>query len=145
MREGQRKSLARTFRKAPTRGEARLWDMLRNKQLNGWRFRRQAPIDGFVADFLCHEPKLVVELDGSAHDTPDRQERDAQRDAQMEAKGFTVIRMAAGLMDSRPQDAILWIAFVGRRLLAGLPPYPDEEEKNAELLSILAAEDETSR
>jgi very-short-patch-repair endonuclease len=135
MREGQRTRRAQEFRRQPTNGEARLWELLRNKQLNGWKFRRQAPIDGYIADFLCHQPKLVIELDGSAHDTPDRIVRDAQRDARIEAKGFTVIRMDQAIMNDRPQDAIAWIDFVGKRLLQGLEPYPDEEEKNAELLS----------
>ena len=58
---------ARKLRNKATDAERRLWQRLRLKQLNGFKFRRQVPVAGYIADFLCCEVKLVVELDGGQH------------------------------------------------------------------------------
>jgi very-short-patch-repair endonuclease len=53
---------ARNNRKAPTASEALLWQELRGKKINGHKFRRQHPIDTFIADFYCHEKKLITDV-----------------------------------------------------------------------------------
>ena len=58
---------ANLLRKSMTPSEKKLWQFLKNKQLNRLRFRRQHPINIFIADFYCHSAKLVVELDGEIH------------------------------------------------------------------------------
>ena len=58
----------RELRQSSTKAEKILWEYLRNRNLDGMKFRRQHPIDKFIADFYCHEKKLVVELDGAVHD-----------------------------------------------------------------------------
>ena len=58
---------ARELRRNLTEAEKILWQELRNRKLGGFKFRRQHPINKFVADFYCHEVKLIVELDGSQH------------------------------------------------------------------------------
>ena len=65
-----------------------MWQHLRNRQLGGHKFRRQASVGGSVADFLCAEKRLIVELDGSQHS----EEADAARTAQLERHGYRVIR-----------------------------------------------------
>ncbi|HEV8659207.1 MAG TPA: DUF559 domain-containing protein, partial [Thermoanaerobaculia bacterium] len=55
------------MRKAPNRGEARLWSWLRNRRFGDYKFRRQHPIGNYVVDFYCRELKLVIELDGAKH------------------------------------------------------------------------------
>lgn len=70
--------------------EKMVWDSLRNRQLLGFRFRRQHPLGTFVADFVCLEAKLIVELDGSQH--REQQSEDAQRTKWLESQGFRVIR-----------------------------------------------------
>jgi very-short-patch-repair endonuclease len=55
-------SIARKLRKRPTAAERVLWNHLRLKQLDGLKFRRQEPIDGYVADFVCYESKIIIEL-----------------------------------------------------------------------------------
>lgn len=79
------------MRKEPTPGEARLWVRLRRRQLGGLRFRRQVVIDYWIVDFACLERRVIVEVDGSSHDG--RAHADAQRDAQLAARGFTVFRV----------------------------------------------------
>ena len=79
---------ARRLRRDATDAEALLWSRLRNRQLCGAKFRRQVAIDRFIADFLCFDARLIVEVDGGQHGA----EADATRTAFLEAQGFKVIR-----------------------------------------------------
>jgi very-short-patch-repair endonuclease len=82
-------AIARGLRQRSTDAEARLWLHLRSRQVEGTKFRRQAPIAGYVADFASAAVRLVVELDGGQHaDDP----REAARTAAIEAAGYTVLR-----------------------------------------------------
>ena len=67
MRNPAAQQRARRLRNDATDSERHLWRHLRNRQLGGFRFRRQVPLQGFVADFACFEAKLVIELDGGQH------------------------------------------------------------------------------
>jgi len=58
---------ARFLKKVQTEAESFLWQRLRNRKLNGFKFRRQHPIDKYIADFYCHETKLIIEVDGEIH------------------------------------------------------------------------------
>ena len=58
---------ARTLRREETDAEAIVWWHVRNRQLNGFKFRRQVPIGPYIADFVCQERRIIVELDGSQH------------------------------------------------------------------------------
>lgn len=81
---------ARELRQQMTPAEKLLWSRLRNKQLNGLKFRRQHPLGPFIADFYCAARRLVVEIDGDIHDL--QPERDAARTEQFEQYGYRVIR-----------------------------------------------------
>jgi very-short-patch-repair endonuclease len=83
-------NLARNNRKDPTDAERRLWIMLRQRQLGGHRFRRQAPIGDFIVDFVCFEAKLIIELDGGQHCL--QTDEDAARTRWMNSQGFQVLR-----------------------------------------------------
>ena len=76
------------MRRNSTDAERKLWSVLRNRQLNGYKFRQQVEIDGYVADFLCAERRLIIEVDGGQHNV----ERDARRTAHFESRGFQIIR-----------------------------------------------------
>jgi very-short-patch-repair endonuclease len=82
---------ARTLRRQQTPHEQRLWSALRNRRLDGFKFRRQHAIGPFIADFACPEHKLIVELDGPSHDIA--YQRDQRRDAWLAAQGYRVIRI----------------------------------------------------
>ena len=73
--------------------EAKLWSYLRGRQLGGHKFRRQAPIGPFVADFVCLAARLVVEVDGPAHDA--RWRKDERRDRWFLSEGYRVMRFSA--------------------------------------------------
>ena len=81
---------ARELRNSATDAEQRLWQHLRLKQLGGFKFRRQVPVTGYIADFLCHELKLIVELDGGQH--VEQSAYDKQRTLVLEAAGYRVLR-----------------------------------------------------
>ena len=81
---------ARNLRNAGTDAERRLWQHLRLRQLGGCKFRRQVPVAGYIADLLCPEMKLIVELDGGQH--VERATYDVRRTRVLEAEGYRVLR-----------------------------------------------------
>ncbi len=74
--------------------EQLLWSRLRDRRLGGWKFRRQAPLGPWVADFLSVDARVVVEVDGSQHASVDGAAHDAVRDQWMTKRGFRVYRFA---------------------------------------------------
>ncbi len=84
--------LAKNLRKHQTNAEALLWQLLRNRQIANAKFRRQHPIEGYIADFYCHEHKLIVELDGSQHFTELGIQKDAARTHRLNELGISVLR-----------------------------------------------------
>ena len=80
--------LARQLRREAPLTERKLWALLRNRQLQGLKFRRQFPVGPYVADFVCLSCKLIVEADGPLHD----EEHDAKRDRFLATRGFHVLR-----------------------------------------------------
>ncbi|MBD2424671.1 endonuclease domain-containing protein [Phormidium sp. FACHB-1136] len=85
-------ALCRELRKEQTSAEGLLWAALRNRQLEGLKFRRQHPLGRYIADFYCAERRLVIELDGAVHDLPDQQEYDRIREDIIRAQNLTVLR-----------------------------------------------------
>ncbi len=83
---------AKLLRKKMTHAETVLWERLKNKQLNGLKFRRQQIINGFIADFFCNELKLVIEVDGEIHNTKQQQQKDNLRKKVFESRGLKEIR-----------------------------------------------------
>jgi very-short-patch-repair endonuclease len=81
---------ARRLRRHQTLAEEKLWAIVRGRRLNGFKFRRQVPIDRYFADFVCRDAHLIVELDGPTHE--DRAEHDARRTEVLERCGFRVLR-----------------------------------------------------
>jgi very-short-patch-repair endonuclease len=83
---------ARQHRQAMTEPEKILWNHLRNRRLNGFKFRRQHPIADFIADFFCLECSLVVEVDGGYHSERDQKEYDEGRTYELSQLKIRVIR-----------------------------------------------------
>ena len=81
---------ARRLRKQSTDAERTLWRLLRNRQLDGRKFRRQVPLGPYIVDFFCHERSLVIEIDGGQHQA--RAAADRARTRRLEAQGYRVIR-----------------------------------------------------
>ena len=79
---------ARALRRNAPETERLLWTLLRDRRLEGLKFRRQVPLGPYVLDFVCLQHRLVIEADGPFHDP----ERDAARDAWLASRGFRVLR-----------------------------------------------------
>jgi very-short-patch-repair endonuclease len=77
------------MRREPTKAEAVMWRLLRDRRLVGFKFRRQVPFQQYILDFVCFERRIVIEIDGSQHaDSP----RDEVRTAALTKEGFRVLR-----------------------------------------------------
>ncbi|MBR9806142.1 endonuclease domain-containing protein [Hyphomonas pacifica] len=114
---------ARQLRRDQTFAERLVWARLRNRQLNGWKFRRQHPIGPYYADFACLDLMLVVELDGDSHGTQADISRDTQRTAFLEAQGWTVVRFwNVEVLDSL--DGVLRQIHDAGQFLAARPACP---------------------
>jgi very-short-patch-repair endonuclease len=105
------------MRKAPASTERFLWKLLRNRQLERLKFRRQAPIGPYIADFVCLRHRLIVEADGYWHDA----DADAKRDAWLYRQGFRVMRFANAAITSKPKEVLAAI-LSATSLESGLPP-----------------------
>ncbi len=84
------------LRKKETFAEALLWRYLRNRQVENAKFRRQHNIGPFIADFYCSEDRLVIEVDGPPHYTPEKKIYDANRTAYINDQNIEVIRFSNG-------------------------------------------------
>ena len=87
---------ARALRSRATSAETRLWHRLRNRQINGYKFVRQAPIGPYFADFLCRETMLIIEIDGGTHGTDSEIASDETRSKALEALGYRIFRVWNG-------------------------------------------------
>jgi very-short-patch-repair endonuclease len=83
------------MRKEMSLPEVLLWEHLRGGKLEGFRFRRQHPVGPFILDFYCPDWKLAIEVDGAAHDSPQRAEQDDRRTMWLNNQGINVMRFAA--------------------------------------------------
>jgi cyclase len=111
---------AKMLRNNMTYHENLLWEKLKGKQIYGVRFRRQHPIMFFIADFYCHEAKLVVEVDGDIHN--DKTDYDDGRSAEMEKYGLIVLRITNAEVETSLENVIYKIkTSVNERLKS--PPW----------------------
>jgi len=83
---------AKALRQEMTKEEKIMWGILRNRRLNGLKFRRQHPVLDYIVDFYCHEYKLIVEIDGGIHQLKENIEYDKDRTEIFEEEGLQVLR-----------------------------------------------------
>ncbi len=95
---------AKELRREMTKEEASLWQRLRTNRLEGWHFRRQQVIAGYIADFYCHAASLVVEIDGPIH--ANQVEYDAERDCVLTEMGFRVLRFSNEQVNKNLEDVL---------------------------------------
>ncbi len=109
---------AQELRAAPTPAEAELWERLRRRQIRGWKFRRQHPVAGYIADFFCPSLALAIEVDGPIHE--DRQQQDLVRSEHLARLGVTVLRFHNNEVLAEPSKVARQIAEVCDRLARSL-------------------------
>jgi very-short-patch-repair endonuclease len=83
---------AAELRKNMTKAEKVLWQEISNKKLSGLTFRRQHPVNMFIADFYCHKARLVIEIDGSIHNIEEHRIHDLGREDEFDKFGLATIR-----------------------------------------------------
>lgn len=83
---------AKKLRENETEAEKLLWEKLRDKRLNGIKFRRQHPVNLYIADFYCHKYKLIIEIDGEYHFTKEQIAKDLERTKNLNENGLQIIR-----------------------------------------------------
>jgi len=117
---------ARGLRKDLTPAEKTLWKHLRQEGLEGHKFRRQQIVGRFIADFICFEKRLIIELDGEVHLS--QKERDSERDHYLKESGFNVIRF---LNKEIEQDIESVITRIKDNLLGPAPELPRKWKREA--------------
>lgn len=96
---------ARKQRRNNVTAEANIWRILRSRALDGYKFRRQVPIENYILDFVCFGARCVVEVDGPSHETPEQQGKDAARDLWLRTNSFRVLRISNDLAIGDPEMA----------------------------------------
>ena len=99
---------ARALRKKQTSAEALFWELVRDRRFMGLKFRRQHQLGDYVADFYCHEYRLVIELDGDIHAV--KRKKDHKRDTWMQSQGFKVLRFKNEQLLDDPESVLTAIA-----------------------------------
>lgn len=103
------KTNRRILRNNLTPAEGALWKLLRNKQLDGKRFRRQFSVGNYILDFYCHSEKLAIELDGEHHFTDEGAENDKVRDEYLNNLGIKVLRIENKLVFDIQEQVLEYI------------------------------------
>jgi very-short-patch-repair endonuclease len=124
-----RVTTARRLRRDQTDAERALWFRLRDRRLNGMKFRRQMPIKSYVVDFCCESARLVIELDGGHH--AERGDLDAKRTADLEAYGYLVLRFWNNDVLSNISGVLETIATIASQEPPHPNPLPNGEREHA--------------
>ena len=109
--------LAKKLRKLETEAEKQLWSRLNKNQIIGLQFRRQHPINRFIADFYCPKIKLIIEVDGSIHELPEYQSHDIGRSEVLNDFGITVIRFTNEQIIEKTDSTVEEIKTICKKLL----------------------------
>jgi very-short-patch-repair endonuclease len=106
---------ARQLRKELTPAEDMLWQELRNRKLNGLKFRRQHPINNYVADFYCCEKRFIVEVDGGIHHEKEQRDYDEARTKDLGSMGIEVLRFTNNEVENEMPDVLKRILDFARK------------------------------
>jgi len=103
------KKYRKQLRNNLTPAEARLWNILKDKKLEGRKFRRQHSIDNMIVDFYCPKERLVIELDGNVHFNPVSENTDQIRDQKLKSFGLKILRFENRMVFEKPEIIIMSI------------------------------------
>lgn len=113
---------AKSLRSDSTKAEQLLWEELRAKRFRTLKFRRQHPIHAFIADFYCHELRLVIEVDGGYHANAEQQKLDASRSKELERLDCRIIRFSNQEVENNMQKVLEKLTKVVNQLNGHKPP-----------------------
>jgi very-short-patch-repair endonuclease len=118
----RQRSRAKTLRQTMTRAETLLWRYLKAHHIGGLGFRRQVPMRAYIADFVCHSARVVIELDGSPHDFEGRLRSDQRRDAWLLSQGYVVLRFTNDQVLKELEGAVSVILATATQRVRGAAP-----------------------
>jgi very-short-patch-repair endonuclease len=113
---------ARRMRQALSPPELALWAALKGRQLGGYTFRRQHPVEPYIPGLHCEAARLAVEVDGAVHSTPDAVRHDERRDEFLKDRGIETVRISAGLVLRDRSAALATILDEVRRRAPSVTP-----------------------
>ena len=121
-----RRQRAKQLRREMTGCEKRLWFALKAHRAGGAHFRRQVPIGVYIVDFVCHQARLIVEVDGDQHSIGRQLTSDLRRDSWFEIEGYRTLRFSNWQVMNEFESVVLTIAAAAQGLLGpaegGMPP-----------------------
>ena len=124
------KGLAKANRQNMPKSEACLWKYLLSKrQMMGYPFRRQRPIDNYIVDLVCLSLKLMIEVDGITHDHTEAEKKDIARDKKLKSLGFTTLRFSSWEVLKKMNDVSIIISSWIRENAIYPPPNPRQRGK----------------
>lgn len=112
----KQKPIRKLLRNYPTPWEQKLWNHLKGRQLDGFKFRRQQGIENYVVDFFCPEGKLIIELDGSGHLNPRKKKEDEKRDKILKELGYCILRFYNSDIDESLEGVLTIISDLCKKL-----------------------------
>ena len=125
------KNFANENRKTFTKSAACMWKyLLRNREMMGYQFRRERPILNYIADFVCLELLLIIEVDGITHDSEEAQLKDIKRDEKLNEIGFTVLRFGSWEVLNKIDDVAIMIGDWIRENAICPPPKSRKRDEN---------------
>ena len=110
---------AQILRKGQTRAESMLWNELRNRRLEGFKFRRQHPVNDFILDFYCPQASIGIEVDGSIHDGFEQEEYDRERHNALNNLGIHLLRFTNNDIYDRLEGVIKIIRITCQQRIKG--------------------------
>jgi very-short-patch-repair endonuclease len=116
------RSRAKSLRQTMTRAETLLWRYIKAHRIDGLSFRRQAPMGTYIVDFVCHDRRIVVELDGETHDFEERLKQDQKRDAWLASRGYAILRFTNHDVLSNLEGVVTVIYETAKTRARGAPP-----------------------
>jgi very-short-patch-repair endonuclease len=122
-----------------TRAETLLWRYLKGHHVDALGFRRQVPIRSYIADFVCHSARLIVELDGETHDFQSRQRDDRRRDIWFASQGYAVLRFTNEEVMKNLEGVVTAIAETAMSRVHNVPPslsLPHKGGGNPQMLAV---------
>jgi len=111
---------AENLRNNLTVAEDLLWQALKGNKVNGLKFRRQHPVHLYIADFYCHKLKLVIEIDGTYHNSKNQKLLDLNRTNDLESQGIKVIRFSNQEVENNLKEVIEKIKEISKELISNI-------------------------
>jgi very-short-patch-repair endonuclease len=138
----QQRRHAKRLRSTMTRAETLLWRHIKAGRVDGLAFRRQVPMHKYIADFVCHSHRLIVELDGESHDFESRIQRDAERDSWFVSQDYTVVRFTNEQVLTNLEGVVEAMRSEAAKQVTPLPVPPPQGGGNPQTITEQAANSE---